>query len=153
MINTLNLVGQIFVILQVSKNPETTINLWPLERPNNSNKENRYFSTAKKQYASPAPYDRRKDSVMENVVYPTLKPRTWSSLRSLSAKRNEEVTEVEKKVTQWYLPRKSQVVYEENPRFSTERKSVYQSATRRQVQHMYHLSNVIGKTFEKSFGW
>lgn len=140
-----NLGGQTFATLQVSNYFVLEVKLLTIERPNNSDKENRYFSTAKKQYASPAPYDRRKDSVMENVVYPSIKPRTWSSLRSQSAQRNQEATEVEKKVTQCRLPRKSQVVYEENPRFSTERKSVYHSSTRKPVQNLYHLSNVIGK--------
>ena len=71
-----NLGGQTCATLQVSNYFVLVVKLLTIERPNNSDKENRYFSTAKKQYASPAPYDRRKDSVMENVVYPSIKPRT-----------------------------------------------------------------------------
>lgn len=66
-------------------------------------------------------YDSRKDSVIENVVYPSIKPRTRSSLRSCS--RTRPSSEIEQKVTRCILPSKSQLVFEENPQYSSERKS------------------------------
>ena len=95
-----------------------------------------------------AKYDSRKDSVVENKVYPSLKPRTRSSLKSCSKVRDDEIST---KIKMCRMPPKTKIVCEQNPMFSTVKKFRTSSESKLTPPSLYHLSNVIGKFYSNIF--
>lgn len=94
-------------------------------------------------------YDSRKDSVVENYVYPSLRPKTRTQMSSSVPRQMGTPSQIDKKMSKCSMPPKTHKMYYENPRFMSNRKSELATRSSLKSVNMYHLDNVIGQSSDR----